>query len=102
MPECVSNDANYFYRSGLYFTSYHAGALTSAIQPGHRGGGGAVFRAVQRRGLFDGLRPAFCAGALHSIFRQAAQAAGVGTVVPNSLWYSRDDTMGVLTFVIPS
>ena len=32
----------------------------------------------------------------------AAQAAGVGTVVPDSLWYSRDDTMGVLTFVIPS
>ena len=37
VPECVSNDANYFYRSGLYFTSYHASALTSAIQRRGRG-----------------------------------------------------------------
>ena len=96
VPECVSNDANYFYRSGLYFTSYHASALTSAIQRAIAAGEGQCSVRYS-----DEAYSTACAQ-LHSIFRQAAQAAGVGTVVPDSLWYSRDDTMGVLTFVIPS
>lgn len=102
VPECVSNDANYFYRSGLYFTSYHAGALTSAIQRAIAAGEGQCSVRYSDEAYSTACAQLFARGQLHSIFRQAAQAAGVGTVVPDSLWYSRDDTMGVLTFVIPS
>ena len=102
VPECVSNDANYFYRSGLYFTSYHASALTSAIQRAIAAGEGQCSVRYSDEAYSTACAQLFARGQLHSIFRQAAQAAGVGTVVPDSLWYSRDDTMGVLTFVIPS
>ena len=100
--ECVSNDANYFYRSGLYFTSYHASALTSAIQRAIAAGEGQCSVRYSDEAYSTACAQLFAQGQIHSIFRQAAQAAGVGTVVPDSLWYSRDDTMGVLTFVIPS
>ncbi len=102
VPECVSNDANYFYRSGLYFTAYDASALTSAIQRAIAAGEGQCSVRYSDEAYVTACAQLFTRGQLHSVFRQAAQAAGVGTVVPDSLWYSRDDTMGVLTFVIPS
>lgn len=89
VPECVSNDANYFYRSGLYFTSYHASALTSAIQRAIAAGEGQCSVRYSDEAYSTACAQLFARGQLHSIFRQAAQAAGVGTVVPDSLWYSR-------------
>lgn len=101
VPECTSQSNNYFVRSGLYFPSYDPTALVSVLQ-----------RAMAREQAQAAVRysdeayPAACAalfdgGALSGLFQEAAQGAGVELAPLQSLWYTRNDEMGVLTFLMP-
>ena len=78
VPECVSNDANYFCRSGLYFTSYHASALTSAIQRAIAAGEGQCSVRYSDEAYSTACAQLFAQGQLHSIFRQGGPGRGGG------------------------
>lgn len=39
---------------------------------------------------------------LSNVFQQAAQRASVEVAPLSSLWYTRNDEMGVLTFLLPT
>ena len=101
VPACTSNANNYFQHQGLYFTAYSAGAVSSALQRAVSAGQQAL--AIR---YTDGAYDAACAalldqGELYRIFRQADQASGGALDLTGSLWYTRNDEMKTLSFLIP-
>ncbi len=101
VPDCTSEDYNYYRRSGLYFDSYNKSALTAAIQ-----------RAVeaQEKQVFlrfsDDIYVAACdamlnQGQLHSIFQETAAAQAGIIDWQGELWYSKNEPMNTLTLTIP-
>lgn len=101
VPVCTSDANNYFVRQGLLFPSYSFDALASALQRAIAAGESTF--SVR---YTDEAYPAACAalfdrGEIHTLFRQANEAAGSPLNLTGSLWYSRNQDMGVLTFLLP-
>ena len=74
VPDCTSNSNNYFFRNGLYFSAYDPDALTALFQ----------------RALAAGQRQ------VSVRYADAAYPSLAG-----SLWYTRNETMGTLSFLLP-
>ncbi len=101
VPVCTSDANNYFVRQGLLFPSYSFDALASALQRAIAAGESTFSvrytdEAYPRR-LRRPLRP----GEVHTLFRQAKRGRRQPPESHRLLWYSRNQDMGVLTFLLP-
>ena len=101
VPACTSQSNNYFLRSGLYFPSYDPASLVSVLQRAMAGGQTQAAVRYSDEAYAGACAALFDNGALAGLFQEAAQGAGVDLVPLQSLWYTRNDKMGVLTFLMP-
>lgn len=101
VPACTSQSNNYFLRSGLYFPSYDPASLVSVLQRAMMGGQTQAAVRYSDEAYAGACAALFDNGALAGLFQEAAQGAGVELVPLQSLWYTRNDKMGVLTFLMP-
>lgn len=102
VPDCTANTNNYFVRSGLYFPSYDATALVSTLQRAMAAGEAQVSVRFADDAYVTACASLLDGGELSNVFQQAAQRAGVEVAPLSSLWYTRNDEMGVLTFLLPT
>ena len=101
VPDCTSNSNNYFFRNGLYFSAYDPDALTALFQRALAAGQ----RQVSVR-YADAAYPAACAalfdqGQLNTLLGRAREALDSPVSLAGSLWYTRNETMGTLSFLLP-
>ena len=101
VPTCTSNANNYFTRQGLYFTSYLPDALTSALQRAIAAGQSRLSVRYADEAFPTACAALFDQGELATLFRQADEATGSTLALDGSLWYTRNEDMKVLTFLIP-
>lgn len=102
VPDCTANTNNYFVRSGLYFPSYDTSALVSTLQRAMAAGEAQVSVRFADDAYVTACASLLDGGKLSNVFQQAAQRAGVEVAPLSSLWYTRNDEMGVLTFLLPT
>ena len=102
VPDCTANTNNYFVRSGLYFPSYDATALGSTLQRAMAAGEAQVSVRFADDAYVTACASLLDGGELSNDFQQAAQRAGVEVAPLSSLWYTRNDEMGVQTFLLPT
>ena len=96
VPECVSEDYNYFRRSGLYFESYDEGALVNAMANTLASGESRVCLRFSDGEWQEAAHLLIDQGNIHRLLRQAAEQAGTRTP-GDSLWYSKNDAFCTLT-----
>ena len=96
VPDCVSEDYNWFRRNGLYFDSYDEAALVSAMANTLASGEGRVCLRFSDGEWREATHLLIDQGNIHRLLRQAAELAGTRTP-GDSLWYSRNDAFCTLT-----
>ena len=96
VPDCVSENYNYFRRSGLWFDSYDEAAMVAAMANTLAAGERQVSMRFSDQEWPEAAHLLIDQGAIHRLLRQAAEQAG--TRAPgDSLWYSRNDAFCTLT-----
>ena len=96
VPDCVSEDYNYFRRSGLYFESYDEAALVNAMANTLASGENRVCLRFSDAEWPEATHLLIDQGNIHRLLRQAAEQAGTRTP-GDSLWYSKNDAFCTLT-----
>ena len=96
VPECVSEDYNYFRRSGLWFETYDTSAMVDAMAATLASGESRVCLRFSDDLWPQATHLLLDQGEIHRLLRQAAQQAGTRTP-GDSLWYSRNDAFCTLT-----
>ena len=96
VPDCVSEDYNYFRRSGLYFESYDEAALVNAMANTLASGENRVCLRFSDAEWPEASHLLIDQGNIHRLLRQAAEQAGTRTP-GDSLWYSKNDAFCTLT-----
>lgn len=95
VPDCTDERNNYFVRQGLYFTSYDQDALVALCQRARSAGASQVSVRYSDQAYSTACTQLIDRGQLHTVFRQAGYAS------TTTLQYTRNDAMGVLTFLAP-
>ena len=95
-PDCVSEDYNYFRRSGLYFDFYDEGTLVNAMAATLSSGAQKVCLRFSDAEWPEATHLLIDQGNIHRLLRQAAEQAGTRTP-GDSLWYSKNDAFCTLT-----
>ena len=96
VPDCVSEDYNYFRRSGLYFEAYDEGALVNAMANTLASGENRVCLRFSDAEWPEAAHLLIDQGNIHRLLRQAAEQAG-SRAPGDSLWYSKNDAFCTLT-----
>ena len=96
VPDCVSEDYNYFRRSGLYFEAYDEGAIRAAMTNTLAAGETRICLRFSDAVWREATHLLLDQGQIHRVLREAAEQAGARTP-GDSLWYSRNDAFCTLT-----
>ena len=96
VPECVSQDYNYFRRNGLFFETYDEAAVLEAMVRTLSAGEDRICLRFSDEAWTEATHLLIDQGQVHRLLRTAAEQAG--TRAPgDSLWYSKNEAFCVLT-----
>jgi len=96
VPECVSEDYNYFRRTGLYFETYDEAAVLEAMVRTLSAGEDRVCLRFSDAAWPQATHLLIDQGGIHQLLRAAAEQAGARSP-GESLWYSKNEPFCVLT-----
>ena len=96
VPECVTEEYNYFRRSGLFFDSYDPAAIRAAMVQALTQGSGRLCMRFADEAYPQAIASLFEVGEVHPLLSDAAREAGAPQP-GNSLWYSKNDTFSTVS-----
>ncbi len=96
VPDCVSEDYNYFRRSGLFFETYDEGAVRAAMTNTLAAGESRICLRFSDAAWREATHLLIDQGQIHRLLREAAEQAGA-SAPGDSLWYSKNDAFCTLT-----
>lgn len=102
VPDCTDDRNNYFIREGLYFTSYSPDALCAAFQRALTAGTRPVSVRYDGAAYGTACRALLDRAEVNGLLQRAGQLAGRPIPPGLALSYTKNDTMGVLTFLLPA
>lgn len=101
VPDCTSQDYNFYRRNGLYLEWYQPEEIVSAMETAIQAGWSKVPLQFDPGGYDQAVSVLFGQGQVHQLFRQANTNTGAGLDLTQSIWYSTNDEMNSVSIKIP-
>lgn len=101
LPECTSQENNYFVRNGLYFETYDPAALTAALETAIANGQPRLLVRYADQAYPAACQALFDQSQIHEIFQVANGLTGGALQLTDSLWYTRNADMSCISLTIP-
>lgn len=101
VPDCTSNSNNYFFRNGLYFSAYDPDALTVLFQRALAAGQRRSASAMPTRPTPPPAPPCLTRASSTPCWAGPERPWTAPVSLAGSLWYTRNETMGTLSFLLP-
>lgn len=101
VPDCTSQDYNFYRHNGLYLEWYQPEGIISAMETAIQAGWSKVPLQFDADGYDQAVSILFGQGQVHQLFRQASANTGAGLDLTQSIWYSTNDEMYSMSIKIP-